>query len=78
MNILGDLQQAGQRKTTDVLVSVKRNCQITIHKLSEVVQISYGSVQFIITEDLVMRRVSAKFVPKLLSADQKDTQISFA
>ena len=36
------------------------------------VGISTGSVHSILTEDLRMRRVSAKFVPKLLTEEQKE------
>uniref|UniRef100_A0A0L8IGV2 CRAL-TRIO domain-containing protein n=1 Tax=Octopus bimaculoides TaxID=37653 RepID=A0A0L8IGV2_OCTBM len=43
-----------------------------------VVRISYSSVQSISNEDLGVRRVSAKFVPKLLSADQNDKRASVA
>ena len=32
--------------------------------------------QKILTEDLQMRRVSAKFVPRLLTAEQKDDRMS--
>lgn len=39
-------------------------------------QISCGSVQSIVTEDLCMRLVSTTFVPKLFIADQNDTRIS--
>lgn len=35
-------------------------------------------VQSIITEDLGMRHMSAKFEPKLLSVSEKDTRVSVA
>lgn len=41
-------------------------------------QISHGLFQFITSEDLRMRLVSEKFVPKLPSTDQKDTPFSVA
>jgi len=34
-----------------------------------------GSVQRILSEDLGMRRVAAKFVPKLLTAQQKQNRL---
>ena len=37
--------------------------------------ISYGSCQEILTENLGMRRVAAKFVPRLLSVDQKQCRV---
>uniref|UniRef100_A0A0L8GD08 T-box domain-containing protein n=1 Tax=Octopus bimaculoides TaxID=37653 RepID=A0A0L8GD08_OCTBM len=57
---------------------VRGNGRIPIHDLSEDVQISYGSVPSIITQDLGMSRTSAEFLSKLLSADQEDTEVSVA
>ena len=42
----------------------------TIDELSEVTGVSWSSVQRILTQDLGMRRVAAKFVPRLLTEDQ--------
>jgi hypothetical protein len=39
------------------------------------VNISFGSCQAILTEDLAMRRVAAKSVPWLLSDDQKPRRL---
>ncbi|BFZ13202.1 hypothetical protein BsWGS_16241 [Bradybaena similaris] len=65
-----------EKHIDDVSSTVRENRRITIRELSEEHSISFGSVQAILTEDLGMRRVSAKFVPKLLSADQKDNRVS--
>ncbi|BFZ21096.1 hypothetical protein BsWGS_24135 [Bradybaena similaris] len=65
-----------EKHIADVSSTVRENRRITIRELSEEHSISFGSVQAILTEDLGMRRVSAKFVPKLLSADQKDNRVS--
>lgn len=43
----------------------------TIHELCEMVGIGYVQCQAIPTEDLQMHCVTAKFVPRLLTADQK-------
>ncbi|BFZ13051.1 hypothetical protein BsWGS_16090 [Bradybaena similaris] len=67
-----------EKHIADVSSTVRENRRITIRELSEEHSISFGSVQAILTEDLGMRRVSAKFVPKLLSADQKDNRVSAA
>ena len=67
-----------EKHIADVCSTVRENRRITIRELSEERSISFGSVQAILTEDLGMRRVSAKFVPKLLSADQKDNRVSAA
>ena len=49
-----------------VLPIVMEDCRLTLRKIVEEVGISRGSVHSILTEDLCMRRVSAKFIPKLL------------
>ncbi|GBO25151.1 hypothetical protein AVEN_209523-1 [Araneus ventricosus] len=62
----------------DVCSAVPENNQITIHELSEGCSISYGSVQTILIEDLGMRCVFDKFVPKLFSVDQTEPAFSCA
>jgi len=47
-------------------------------ELSNEFQISFGSGQTILTTDLDMRRVAAKFVPKLLSDEQKENRKQIA
>jgi len=49
---------------------------LTIREVAEDVGIAFGTCQKILTEDLQMRRVSAKFVPHLLTAEQKDDLVS--
>jgi hypothetical protein len=44
----------------------------TIHDVCEIVGLSYGTVQCILSDDLHMRRIAAKFVLRLLSNDQKE------
>jgi len=43
----------------------------TIDEVSMLVGISHGTCHKILTEDLKMRRVTSKFVPRILSVDQK-------
>ena len=50
--------------------------RMTIREVAEDVGIAFGTCQKILTEDLQMRRVSAKFVPRLLTAEQKDDRVS--
>ena len=50
---------------------------LTIREVAEEVRIAFGTCQKILTEDLQMRRVTAKFVPCLLMAEQKDDCVSF-
>ena len=43
----------------------------TVDEISEITGLSWSSCQQILTEDLNMKRVSAKFVSRLLTEDQK-------
>ena len=51
---------------------------LTIREVAEDVGIAFSTCQKILTEDLQMRRVSAKFVPHLLTAERKDDRVKFA
>ena len=48
---------------------------VTVRELVEEVGISTGSVHSILTDDLAMRRVSTKFVPKLLTMEEKQLRL---
>jgi len=48
----------------------------TIHDVCEIIGLSYGTVQCILADNLNMRRISARFVPRLLNNDQKALCIS--
>jgi hypothetical protein len=48
----------------------------TIRYVCEIVGLSYGTVQRILVGNLNMRRISARFVPRLLSDDQKALRVS--
>jgi len=48
----------------------------TIHGVCEIVGLSCGTVQSILADNLNMRRISARFVPRLLSDDQKARRVS--
>jgi len=50
--------------------------RLTIREVAEDVGIAFGTCQKLLTEYLQMRRVSAKFVPRLLTAEQKDDRVS--
>ena len=49
---------------------IRSNRRLTIREISEDLNISYGSVQNILT-DLNMRRVGAKFIPHVLTVERK-------
>ncbi|KAE9522415.1 hypothetical protein AGLY_017174 [Aphis glycines] len=61
-----------------IQTAIRGNRRLTIMELSNEFQISFGSVQTILTTDLDMRRVAAKFVPKLLSGEQKENRKQIA
>jgi histone-lysine N-methyltransferase SETMAR len=48
----------------------------TIEQVSEETNVSWSSCQRILTDDLRMRRLSAKFVPRLLTEEQKDNCVN--
>jgi len=50
----------------------------TVQEGADEVGISIGSCQQIFTEKLQMRRVSAKFVPRLLTDDQKENRVEIS
>jgi len=43
-----------------------QNRHVTVRELAEELGLNTGSVHYILTDDLALRRVSAKFVPKLI------------
>ena len=50
--------------------------RLTVREISDDLDISIGSCHSILTQDLGMRRVAAKFVPRLLTDDQKQARLS--
>ena len=48
----------------------------TIHDVCEIVGMSYRTVQCILADNLNMRSISMRFVPRLLSDDQKALHVS--
>ena len=48
---------------------VLKNCRLSVRMISEDVGISVGTVDTILTNDLKLHKVSAKFVSKILSRD---------
>jgi len=57
---------------------IRSNRRLTIREISEDLNIFYGSVQNILTTDLNKRRVSAKFVPRVLTVEQKQQLLSIS
>ncbi|KAG5333234.1 SETMR methyltransferase, partial [Acromyrmex charruanus] len=82
---VNDEERAGHPSTSttdenidEVKKIVLANRRITVREVAEDLNISIGSCHSIFTNDLGMRRVAAKFVPKLLNFDQKQHRIEHA
>jgi len=73
MNTQGDPQAAQILK---LLHKFKNSSVRTIHDIAEEVGIGYETCQQVLTEELCMHRVAAKFVPRILTADQKQQRVN--
>ncbi|KAJ4431763.1 hypothetical protein ANN_20368 [Periplaneta americana] len=61
--------------TAKIKHAIDEDRRKTIDEVSEQTNLSWSKVQRILTEDLHMRRVSAKFVPCLLTDDQRENRV---
>ena len=82
---MNDEERAGRPSTSttdenidEVKKIVLANRRITVREVAENLNISIGSCHSIFSNDLGMRRVAVKFVPKLLNFDQKQHRINIA
>ena len=57
---------------------IRGNRRLTVREVADEVGISVGSCHQIVTEKLQMRRVSAEFVPRLLTDDPKDNRVQIS
>jgi len=57
---------------------IRGNRRLTVRDVADEVGISIGSCHKIFTEKFQMRRVSAKFVPRLLTDDQKENRVEIS
>jgi len=78
-----DDELSGRPSTSTTLENIAKVCEAiladrrqTIHDVCEIVGLSYGTVQRILADSLNMRCISARFVPRLLSDDQKALGVS--
>jgi len=55
--------------------AINKNRRLTVRELEEDFGISKNIVNRILTEDLEMYRVIAKFVPRVLTEDQKNSRV---
>ncbi|UYV75070.1 hypothetical protein LAZ67_12002351 [Cordylochernes scorpioides] len=82
---VNDEERAGRPSTSatdeqinEVEKMILANRRIIVREVSEDLNISIGSCHSIFINDLGMRRVAAKFVPKLLNYDQKQHRMNIA
>ncbi|UYV63328.1 hypothetical protein LAZ67_2003761, partial [Cordylochernes scorpioides] len=82
---VNDEERAGRpsTSTTDEKINevekmILANRRITVREVAEDLNISIGLCHSIFINDLGMRRVAAKFVPKLLNCDQKQHRMNIA
>jgi len=54
---------------------VHENCRLTVRSIAEQVNTDGETVRKILTEDLDMRKVCAKMVPKELTEEQKERRV---
>ena len=57
---------------------IRGNHRLTVREVADEAGISIGSCHHIFTEKLKTRRVSAKFVPRLLTDDQKENRVEIS
>jgi len=57
---------------------ILQNRRLTIREIAEDAGISFGSCQAILTEKPNMYRVAAKFVPRVLTEDQKANRVNIS
>ena len=48
----------------------------TIRDIAEEVEVGYGTCQWVLMEELGMHHVTTKFVPRILTADQKQQRVN--
>jgi histone-lysine N-methyltransferase SETMAR len=78
-----DLPRPGRPSTSRNEKNIEKVRQVinedrrkTVEQVSEETNVSWSSCQRILTEGLRMRRVSAKFVPRLLTEEQEDNCVN--
>jgi len=57
----------------DLIRQVQRR---TIRDIAEEVEVGYGTSQRVLTEEFDMHRVAAKFLPRILTGDQKQQRVN--
>ena len=55
---------------------IRQDRRRTIRDIVEEVEVGYGTCQRVLTEELGMHRFAARFVPRILTADQKQKRVN--
>ena len=66
------------KEIAKVRTIVRDNRRLTVQDIADDCGISVGSCDVILTDDLHMKRVCAKFVPRLLTDDQREQRQKIA
>lgn len=69
------LTEDNVKKVEDVVLADRR---VTIRHIVEVTGISYGSIQRILTNELHMKKVSARWVPRMLTDEHKKNRVDIS
>ena len=64
-----------QEMIAEVKAAIEADRRVGKRSLTENFMVSYGTMQTIITDDLKMVKKSARWVPRLLNDDQKQTRV---
>ena len=75
MSVLGALQSTDDPHVDKINTPVRANRRLTIRELAEYGDISIGSCYEILTAKLKMHLVALKFVPLLITDDQKVNRV---
>lgn len=82
---VGDLPRSGRPRTGrthgNIEVckqAVRRDKRIKIHRLSNLLTTSYGTVHRILHQELALKKRVSKFVPHVLTEEQKRKRVAFA
>ena len=54
---------------------IRQDQRRTIHDIAEEEEVGYGTSQRVLTEELSMHHVACNFVPRILTADQKQQRV---
>ncbi|XP_077156041.1 histone-lysine N-methyltransferase SETMAR-like [Ranitomeya variabilis] len=69
------LNEGNVKKVEEVVLADRR---VTIRHVAEVTGISYGNIQRILAKELHMRKVSSRWVPKMLTDEQKKKRVDIS